>query len=58
MNDDIRTKARNSHVPLWKIADALGVSEATFTRMMRRELPKDKHAQIMSIIEKEASHGR
>lgn len=57
MNQEIRTAARNARVPLWKIADALGVSEATFTRMMRRELPKDKHDQIMSIIEKEAAHG-
>ena len=57
MNQEIRTAARKARVPLWKIADALGVSEATFTRMMRRELPKDKHDLIMSIIEKEATHG-
>lgn len=56
MNQVIRTAARKARVPLWKIADALGISEATFTRMMRRELPKDKHDQIMSIIEKEAAH--
>jgi len=56
MNESLRTAARKARVPLWKIADALGVSEATFTRMMRRELPKDKHEQVMSIIEKEAVH--
>lgn len=57
MNQDIRTAARQARVPLWKIADALSVSESTLTRMMRHELPKDKHDQIMSIIEKEAAHG-
>lgn len=56
MNQEIRTAARQARVPLWKIADALCVSEATFTRMMRRELPKDKRDQIMHIIEKEAAH--
>lgn len=57
MNETIRTAARQSRVPLWKVAAALHVSEATFTRMMRRELPKDKQEQILSIIAKEASNG-
>lgn len=56
MNQEIRTAARKARVPLWKIADELGVSEATFTRMMRHELSKDKRDQIMSIIKKEAAH--
>ncbi|MBQ7868324.1 MAG: hypothetical protein IJ354_09280 [Clostridia bacterium] len=56
MNQEIRTAAKKLHVPFWKIADSLGISEATFTRMMRRELPKDKYDQIMSIIEKRAAH--
>ena len=56
MNQEIRTAARQARIPLWKIADALGVSEATFTRMMRRELPKEKQEQIKTIIAKEAYH--
>ena len=49
MNKDVRIAARQARVPLWKIADALGVSEATFTRMMRRELPKYgvKHLTVL-----------
>lgn len=56
MNDDVRTEARRARVPLWRIADALGVSEATFTRMMRKKLSEDKRSQIMSIIAKEEKH--
>ena len=56
MNEEIRIAARKARVPFWKIADAWGISEATFTRMMRRELPRDKHDQIMLIILKEAAH--
>ena len=50
-NQEIRKKARKAKVPFWKIADALNVSEATFTRKLRRELPDDEKARIFAIIE-------
>lgn len=41
-NLDIRKETKGAGVPFWKIADYLKVSEPTFTRLMRRELPAEK----------------
>ena len=49
-NLDIRKEAKGAGVPFWKIADYLKVSEPTFTRLMRRELPAEKKAEIRAII--------
>lgn len=45
-NYDLRTAAKSAGVPLWKIADALRVSEPTMTRKLRRELPEKEKQQI------------
>lgn len=49
-NTDIRTEAKRAGVFLYAIADRLGVSEPTMTRLLRRELPDEKKAQIKGII--------
>ena len=41
-NVDIRNEIRNAGLFHWKVADAIGVSEVTFCRMLRRELPQRK----------------
>lgn len=50
-NDIIRKKARENRVPIWKIALALGISEATMTRRLRVELPAEERNVICSIID-------
>ena len=35
---------------LWQIADRLGITDCAFSRLLRKELPEDKQAQIMQII--------
>ncbi len=49
-NADIRTAAKQSGVFLYAIADKLGISEPTMTRLMRRELPEEKKSQLKAII--------
>lgn len=49
-NQNIRKAARVAGVPLWKIADAIGVSEPTLMRWMRFPLPEDKETRIMNAI--------
>jgi len=49
-NTDIRAEAKQAGVFLYAIADRLGVSEPTMTRLLRRELPEAKKAQIKGII--------
>lgn len=56
-NQTIRLTAAGAGVKLWQIADRLGITDCSFSRLLRKELPADKQAQIMQIIaelEKEA----
>lgn len=50
-NVDIRTMARIADVKHWEIAEALGVSEITFSRWLRKELPIQKKERIKRVIE-------
>ena len=49
-NIDIRKLAKESGVFLYDIAERLGVCEMTVTRLLRRELPDAKKAQLKEII--------
>ena len=51
-NQDIRRAAQNAGVKLWRIADALGITDASFSRVLRKELSDEKKAEIFGIIEK------
>lgn len=49
-NKEIRAAARAAKIPLWRIADAIDISEAMMTRKLRRELPEDEKAKILAAI--------
>lgn len=51
-NEDLRLYAKGCGVPFWKIADAMGKSELTFTRLMRKELSKEQKTEIIKIIDR------
>ena len=51
----IREKAHNLGVYHWEIAEALGVSESLFCRLLRRELSKDEQTRIFSVIDEIAN---
>lgn len=50
-NIDIRNKARENGVPLWKIAESLGMSETGFSRKMRYEMNDDDKTKVFQAIE-------
>lgn len=50
INEDVRRELRIADMPLWALADALGVSEPTITRWMRHELSAERRQQIMDAI--------
>ena len=50
-NQDIRRAAAGAGVKLWQIADALGISDCSFSRKLRKELPQEEKKKIFSIIE-------
>ncbi len=51
-NQDIRRTAAGAGVKLWQIADALGITDSSFSRKLRKELPPEEKEKIFSIIER------
>lgn len=49
-NVEIKTEAIKAGVMLWEVADALGVHDSAFSRMLRKELPEEKKTEIIKII--------
>lgn len=54
-NSEIKLAAKKAGVYLYNIADCLGISENTMTRLLRRELPEEKKTEIKGIIAKLAA---
>lgn len=50
-NADVREAAKKAGIPLWAIAEELGVSEATLTRKMRFEMLNDDKRTIREVID-------
>lgn len=50
-NMDIREKATANGVLLWQIADSLNITDASFSRKLRKELSAEEKTKIFSIIE-------
>ena len=51
VNTDFREYAKSKGARFWQIADKLGVSEATFTRMMRHELTAEEKRKMMKAVD-------
>ncbi len=54
-NEEIRAAAKAAGVKLWQIADAAGLSDSTFSRKLRRELPTAEKVKILCIVAELAS---
>lgn len=50
-NADVREKAREFKIPFWAVAEEMSISEASMTRMLRRELPEQEKTKIFAIIQ-------
>ena len=46
----IRKAAKEAGIPLWKVAEQYGVTDSTFSRKLRRELPKGEQDKLLKII--------
>ena len=57
-NKDIREAAASAGVFLWQVAEAIGVTDGTFSRKLRRELPDDDKAAILQIIQQLSSSAK
>ncbi len=50
-NLGVRKAAKESKVPLWKVAAKVGISEPTLIRWLRFPLPAEKERRIMTAIQ-------
>lgn len=51
-NKEIRDRAKQANVKLWQIADELRMNDYNLSRKLRHELPEEKKAEILTIIER------
>lgn len=59
-NSDIREAAKSAGVFLWQIADRCGITDAYFSRKLRRELSEEEKQKLLGIIAElkgEAAYG-
>lgn len=50
-NNDLRMFAKGCGVPLWAIADKMGISDQTLLRNWRKELAENDKKSVKNIIE-------
>lgn len=50
-NTDVRFAIRKAGLTQYLVAEKLGISEATFTRRLRKEFTPEEKQQIYNIIE-------
>lgn len=51
-NADIRIAAWSAGIPLWAVAEELGICEMTLSRWLRTELAGSKREQVLTAIQK------
>lgn len=56
-NLEIREAAKKKGVKLWRIAAALGITDATLSRKLRFELPDAERVRILAIVDELAGAG-
>jgi len=49
-NIEIKSEAMKAGIMLWEIADAMGIHDSAFSRILRKELPEEKKTEIIQII--------
>ena len=54
-NLDVKMRAVGCGVPLWKVADQLGIADTSLSRKLRKELSDDEKKKIFEIIDKLAA---
>lgn len=56
-NKDVRRAAAAKGIRLWQLAEACGMADTTFSKLLRRELPLEKKQEVFAIIDKVAAQG-
>lgn len=49
-NIEIRNAIFSNNIKKWEIANKLGITDSTFSRMLRNEISNEKKKEILNII--------
>lgn len=49
-NQEIRNSILTNNLKFWQIAEKLNINDGNFSRLLRKELTKDKKDEILKII--------
>ncbi|MCI7131007.1 MAG: hypothetical protein MSA09_10770 [Lachnospiraceae bacterium] len=50
-NKEIKDYIKSKGVPMWRVAERLGIADSSFSRMLRYEITEDKKAEIKRIAD-------
>lgn len=50
-NREIKDYIKNKNVPFWMVAEQLGITDSSFSRLLRYQLTEEKRQQIISITD-------
>lgn len=56
-NRDIRLMAAGAGVKLWQIAQEIGMTDSSFSRVLRKELSPDRKEEVRAIIARLSKRG-
>ena len=54
-NEEIRQRIVEKGIRYWQVADALGVNDGNFSRMLRHELSDAERMKVLSVIDEVAA---
>lgn len=50
-NKEIKEYIKSRNIPMWRVAERLGIADSSFSRMLRYEISEEKRTQIKAIAD-------
>ena len=54
-NREIKEYIKSKNIPMWRVAECLGIADSSFSRMLRYEISEEKKSQIKAIADELAA---
>lgn len=50
-NQEIRDRIQKNRLKYWEVANALGITDTTFSKKLRKEFTEDYKAKVVNVID-------
>ena len=54
-NREIKEYIKSKNIPMWRVAECLGIADSSFSRMLRYEISEEKKFRIKAIADELAA---